>query len=209
MLWRHRLPRPRILSASPIHEYTHSERTTDTFTDLDPVTLQPITDPDVPILPSPCDLCFVKVLKFKAESPYYYDPLLSSVYTSKTSSCGISGMSLTPTTISGITSTSDQPTPTPTCSGLGYAVQPGDTCNSIAKSQQIGTGWLITDNDLTVSCDLPASSSLCLVNTCKTVTVQHGDTCATVAQSNNISVPQLQAWNPVSTVYRYRHIIAK
>jgi LysM repeat protein len=197
MLSRRRLPRPRILSASSVLKNDFL-RTTDVSADLDPVTLQPVPDTEVPFLPSPCDLCFVKALKFRAESPYYYDPLLSSVYTSKTSSCGILGMPLTQITIPGITTTSVIPTPTPICTGSSYTIKPGDTCESIAKSQHIGTGWLITDNDLTIDCDIPASGSLCLVNTCKTVTLQKGDTCDTVAQANKISVAQLKAWNLVS-----------
>jgi LysM repeat protein len=154
-------------------------------------------------VPSSCDLCFVKALKFQAESPYYYDPVLASIYTSKTSSCGISGMPLTTTTaIPGVTITADPPGPTPTsCRGESYMVKPGDTCESVAKSQHIGTGWLITDNNLTSSCaDFPKSGSICLINTCKTVTVQKNDTCEAIVRANNVSIPQLKAWNLVRRI---------
>lgn len=48
---------------------------------------------------NPCDLCFIKNLQFQAASPYYNGPLLAdqSVYESKTSSCGVTGMPLTTT----------------------------------------------------------------------------------------------------------------
>lgn len=45
---------------------------------------------------NPCDLCFIKNLQFQAGSPYFNGPLLAdqSVYESKTSSCGVTGMPL-------------------------------------------------------------------------------------------------------------------
>jgi LysM repeat protein len=165
--------------------------------DLDPVTGTGLGDIETP---SPCDLCFIKALKFQAESPFYGDSLLSSIYTSKTSSCKVTGMPLTISTLPVTTTTPSSPTPKPTCAGKTYAIQSGDTCYSVSKSQQIGTGWLITDNNLNAYCaDFPSSGILCLVNTCKTVTVQENETCEAIAQRNSITVPQLKAWNLVST----------
>lgn len=45
----------------------------------------------------PCDMCFIKSLKFQAESPYFDGPLLQeqSIYQSKTSSCRVTGYALT------------------------------------------------------------------------------------------------------------------
>lgn len=47
----------------------------------------------------PCNICLIMNLKFQAESPYYAGPDIysSSLYQSKTSSCGVSGMPLTTT----------------------------------------------------------------------------------------------------------------
>jgi hypothetical protein len=49
----------------------------------------------------PCDLCFIKNLKMQAESPYYHGPQLrsSSIYESKTSSCGVAGYALSTSTL--------------------------------------------------------------------------------------------------------------
>ncbi|KAL8709699.1 MAG: hypothetical protein Q9220_005639 [cf. Caloplaca sp. 1 TL-2023] len=46
--------------------------------------------------PNACDLCFIKNLQFRAGSPYYDGPELleSSIYQSKTSSCGVTGYPL-------------------------------------------------------------------------------------------------------------------
>ena len=49
-----------------------------------------------------CDMCFIKNLKFQAESPYFDGPMLQeqSIYQSRTSSCGITGYALTTSTLS-------------------------------------------------------------------------------------------------------------
>ncbi|KAL8659924.1 MAG: hypothetical protein Q9202_006879 [Teloschistes flavicans] len=140
-----------------------------------------------------CDLCFVKNLQFRAGSPYYDGPLLidSSVYQAKTSSCSITGYPLTTPTIA--------TTPTPTaCSGKTYAIQGGDDCYSISKSQGIGTGWLLYDNDLQAYCsEFPKTGNLCLINTCKVYSVKQNDTCTSIAAAQNVTVPQIVGWNPI------------
>lgn len=49
----------------------------------------------------PCDMCFIKNLRFQAGSPYYDGPRLiaNSVYQSKTSSCSVTGYPLTTSTL--------------------------------------------------------------------------------------------------------------
>ena len=144
----------------------------------------------------PCDDCFIKNLQFEASSPYYDGPALSSVYSSKTSSCHKTGFPLSTSSVSA-------PVPAPTttnapCTGKTYQIKAGDTCNSIAKSQQIGTAWLLMDNNLNAYCDkFPTKGSLCLLNTCDTYTVKNNDTCTEIVTANKITMPQLLAWNPI------------
>jgi LysM repeat protein len=148
---------------------------------------------------SDCDLCLIKNLQFQAESPYYDGPdvFSSSLYQSKTSSCGVTGMDLTSIPLTVYTPTSTSNLPAPTCSGKTYTVQPGDDCHSISIAQGISTSWLLLDNNLLSGCaEFPTSGNLCLVNTCAIVTVQTNDTCASIATAHNITVPQLKAWNP-------------
>lgn len=53
------------------------------------------------------------------------------------------------------------------------------------------------DNDLPAYCaSFPTEGTLCLVDTCMVYTVQPGDTCNSVAAANNITVTQLQSYNP-------------
>ncbi|KAI1505940.1 LysM domain-containing protein [Biscogniauxia marginata] len=152
-------------------------------------------------VPSNCDLCFIKRLRMEAGSPYYEGPrLLSmSLYESLTSSCGVSDMPLTTSTLGFSTPTGPTTgTPTPTCAGSTYSIQPGDTCYSISKSQSVGTGWLLDDNNLFAWCaDFPTTGNVCITNTCSVYTVQANDTCTSIARSANITEPQLKAWNPI------------
>ncbi|KAL8693835.1 MAG: hypothetical protein Q9224_003679 [Gallowayella concinna] len=95
------------------------------------------------------------------------------------------------------TTVSASPTPT-ACLGKTYSIQATDDCHAISKSQGIGTGWLLIDNQLPAYCaEFPKTGSLCLLNTCQVYSVEKGDTCKSIAVAHNITTPQLVAWNPV------------
>ncbi|KAI0202237.1 hypothetical protein F4808DRAFT_468789 [Astrocystis sublimbata] len=146
-----------------------------------------------------CDLCLVKNLQFQAGSPYYDGPKLwsESVYQSKTSSCGIKGMDITPTALTVWTPTSTGAEATPTCVGKTYQIATSDDCHSISTAQGISTSWLLQDNHLKSGCaDFPKSGTLCLVNTCKTYTIATNDTCESISQVHNVTEAQFKAWNP-------------
>lgn len=79
-----------------------------------------------------------------------------------------------------------------------YQIQPGDDCHKISISQQTGTGWLLSDNNLAAWChDFPTSGSLCIANKCSIVTVQTNATCKEIAREANTTEILLKAWNPV------------
>lgn len=83
------------------------------------------------------------------------------------------------------------------CTGSNYTIKSGDTCNSIASSQGTATWYLLLDNSLPAYCaNFPTSSSLCISHPCKSYTVQSGDSCDSVASGNDITVTQLQSYNP-------------
>jgi len=85
------------------------------------------------------------------------------------------------------------------CRGATYNIRPADDCHSISTNQKIGTGWLLTDNNLQAYCaKFPNSGSLCLVNRCDVYTLRQNDTCSEVAKYHSITENQLKAWNPVS-----------
>ncbi|KAH6699753.1 hypothetical protein BKA61DRAFT_706408 [Leptodontidium sp. MPI-SDFR-AT-0119] len=148
--------------------------------------------------PADCDPCLAARLRVRSGSPYFDGPVVASesLYQSMTSSCGITGKPATTSTIDYFTS---QPEPTEaTCSGTTYQVQGGDDCYGISKAQGVGTAWMLSDNNLAAYCaEFPKSGSLCITNTCKTVTVAENTTCSAIATSAGISEMQLLAWNPV------------
>ena len=92
--------------------------------------------------------------------------------------------------------------PTSTCLGNIYTIKATDDCHSISKSQGIGTGWLLSDNNLQAYCsDFPKNGTLCLTNKCRVYTVKAKDTCESIATSFNITEVQFKSWNPVSWVF--------
>ncbi|KAI8630383.1 hypothetical protein F5Y19DRAFT_474775 [Xylariaceae sp. FL1651] len=163
-------------------------------------------DPDAPaILGKPsgnqtisnCDTCIVKQLQLQAGSPFDGGDNLAADYSSLTSSCSITGMPVTTTTLASSTM-SITDAPSPTCAGKTYQVSAGDTCRSIAQSQGISVGWLVVDNGLNAYCaGFNATGSLCIQNTCKTYIVKTNDTCASIAKAQNVTQTQLVEWNPI------------
>ncbi|RPA74132.1 hypothetical protein BJ508DRAFT_333374 [Ascobolus immersus RN42] len=156
--------------------------------------------------PDPCHLCAIKRLRSLAGSHLFEGPVLQSLslYESLTSSCGVTGYPLTsdtpayPTPTPTVVPSTTGSKPSPTCSGTTYTINAGDDCNSIARSQGIGTAWLLIDNNLSSYCyAFPTSGELCLVNRCNTATVPANSTCETIADSYNVTEAQLKAWNPV------------
>lgn len=146
-------------------------------------------------------MCFIKRLRLQAGSPFYEGPRLASqsVYESLTSSCGVSNMPLTTSTLEFPTPPVTAPAPSTTCTGTTYTLKTGDDCYSVSRSQGIGTAWLLGDNSLGAWCsDFPTTGNLCISNTCDTRVVGVNDTCEAIARGANITVPQLKAWNPVT-----------
>ncbi|KAI1290485.1 hypothetical protein F5Y03DRAFT_401258 [Xylaria venustula] len=156
----------------------------------------PLGQPNGTAVASPCDGCFVKQLQLQAGSPFGGGSELAAAYSSLTSSCGVAGMPIKTTAIS---SSMVSPTPNPisTCLGETYIVASNDTCRSIAQSQGISIGWLVSDNNLNAYCaGFDATGSLCIQNTCATYTIKVNDTCTTIAKANNITSAQIISWNP-------------
>ncbi|KAH6629732.1 LysM domain-containing protein [Boeremia exigua] len=154
--------------------------------------------PDGAVKPADCDPCLAARLRLRSGSPYFDDPVVASesIYQTLTSSCGITGKPATTSTIDYFTS---QPEATESvCDGTMYQIQGGDDCYSISEAQSVGTAWMLSDNHLSAYCyEFPTSGSLCITNTCKTVTVAVNTTCNAIATAAEITEPQLLAWNPV------------
>lgn len=83
-----------------------------------------------------------------------------------------------------------------TCHGK-YVVQPGDTCLSVSRKNQVSTYALIYINKLAASCrNFPApGTEICLPQSCSTYTATREDTSVSVSQRTGLSVEQLQSYN--------------
>lgn len=149
-----------------------------------------------------CSDCVLKSLQFQASSPFFADNGADEAYTSATSSCSATAYPLTATTaLFTVTSASATATATSTASSSScdrtYSIQSDDTCASISKSQDIGTTWLLSDNNLPAYCSgFPTNGSLCLNHSCPTYTVQANDTCTSIEAAHNLTLAQVLAWNP-------------
>ncbi|KAH7146904.1 hypothetical protein B0J13DRAFT_441742 [Dactylonectria estremocensis] len=143
-----------------------------------------------------CDNCVIKPFQFLAGTSYSNGFALQADYSTLTLSCSKTGFPLA-TTATGSPSTTSEPALD--CSGDEYTVQAGDTCQSISKAKDVATAWMLYDNNLQAFCaGFPAAGDkICIVNQCKTYTIQAGDTCQGVAVAANISMVQLYTWNPV------------
>ena len=144
---------------------------------------------------NPCDNCLIKLVQFKAGSFVEGSSALASAYNAYTSSCSKTGFPITasppPFTTRLPTSTttpSTAPSAAPACGGSKYTIRTGDTCQSVSRSQRIGTAWLLFDNNLAAYCaDFPNKGTLYIHNTCNTYTVRQNDTCKSIARAYNVS----------------------
>ncbi|KAJ4319637.1 hypothetical protein N0V84_006273 [Fusarium piperis] len=137
-----------------------------------------------------CDNCVIKPFQFQAGTHYSNGYDLQGAYTSLTKSCSKSGFPLA-TTVTEKTPTTT--IPIAPCLGVVYTVKAGDDCRSISKANGVSTSWMLYDNGLKAFCnDFPAAGgSICIVNNCKTYTVQAKDTCQSIAAAANITTVQL------------------
>ncbi|KAA8895206.1 hypothetical protein FN846DRAFT_818519 [Sphaerosporella brunnea] len=147
---------------------------------------------------SDCSECSLKMLQARLNDPWGYNADDAAIFTSLTSSCGVSTLTVTATPTSVfVNSTSVAPTATPTCTGVTIAVSSSDTCDTIAETHHASTWHILFRNNLDAGCiNFPTSGSLCIEETCTTYVPTSNDTCRDLAKTYNVTVPQLVSWNP-------------
>lgn len=151
-----------------------------------------------------CNSCVVSALQTSLELPLASNSEVASSFSSITSSCKVSGLTITkPASTAWVkpaTTTSTVSSPTSTaCVGKTYAVRSGDTCNSVAAAQGISTASLLSANNLQAFCaNFPSSGSLCIPTaySCTPYVIKTGDTCSTIAQrTSGATWTQIVSWN--------------
>ncbi|KAH8895447.1 hypothetical protein GQ53DRAFT_839064 [Thozetella sp. PMI_491] len=148
-----------------------------------------------------CNSCAASMLSTRLQMPIgNMQTELQTQYAALTSSCKISGMSVTPlaTTTQWVTML---PTTAPQCDGTMYTLKAGDNCRSVSLSQGIGTTNLLLANNLLAYCaNFPTSGTLCIPTKkkCKPyqLKVDLSDTCRSIAMEQDASWAQIVSWNP-------------
>jgi len=142
--------------------------------------------------------------QFQLSSPLGYDFDFAQQFQALTSSCRSTEYAFTSPTAyalnESVTSTTSQTSttsPTPSCDAY-YVTRQNDTCNSVARDYNVSTFALLSLNNFDRYCsDIPTDGSkICLPPVCAIYTWLADDTCTAVAFGNEISVTQLQSWNP-------------
>ncbi|KAF7535385.1 hypothetical protein G7054_g5456 [Neopestalotiopsis clavispora] len=83
--------------------------------------------------------------------------------------------------------------------GTTYAIQAGDTCESVSTKNHINSAALLQANGLPAYCaGFPTSGSLCIPSAmqCTPYAPGLGETCDTIASRLGLTKPQLVSWNP-------------
>ncbi|KAJ3529969.1 hypothetical protein NM208_g9529 [Fusarium decemcellulare] len=108
-----------------------------------------------------CDNCVIKPFQFLAGTSYSNGYALQADYSTLTESCSKTGFPLATT--------------------------------SISKANDVATAWMLYDNSLKAFCaSFPSEGEkICIMNKCKTYTIQADDTCQGIAVAANISMVQL------------------
>ena len=141
--------------------------------------------------------------KISLEHAIAHDEELAEDFASITSSCGATGYSYSSPPPYGSRTNTESQVPTPTSPGSEpscesrYTVVDGDTCDSIAASQNVSTFGLIDNANLDIFCaTLPKpGSSVCIPAQCKTHQLDVSDTCSSLAEQYGVSRVQLVSWN--------------
>lgn len=151
-----------------------------------------------------CSSCKLGLFASQLSSPFEYAEALVDEFNSLTSSCGASGYSFTtpapygstititrtielPTETSSGPTSSIPPDPTPPPCNRSYTVQPGDTCISISRENQVSTYGLIHLNNLDVYCSV-LPSQLCLPEACDTYLWEGFESCSNVVEQHEIDM---------------------
>ncbi|GIZ48411.1 hypothetical protein CKM354_001147300 [Cercospora kikuchii] len=144
-------------------------------------------------------------MRTNLELPFQYTPAAAQEYLDTGLRCGMELPSIEIPAAYALNATAkvplaDNKVKTPLSCDRPYIVGSGDTCRSIAESQQVSTLGLIQANNLDSSCAPlpPVGGKLCLPSKCRVYVVQEGDNCFDIVTKNGVKASlSLKAWNPV------------
>ncbi|KAM7209978.1 hypothetical protein V8F06_014640, partial [Rhypophila decipiens] len=148
-----------------------------------------------------CNSCALSILSTQLQMPLGNTMAeLKTQYSSLTSSCKVSSMTITPLA----TTTA------------WYTVKTGDNCRSVSLAQGISTNDLLVTNELQSFCaNFPAPGAKVCIPTAKKckpyqLKADLSDECRTIADKEGIRWVQFVSWNPELGEYcEYLHRLAK
>ncbi|UNI22107.1 hypothetical protein JDV02_008028 [Purpureocillium takamizusanense] len=146
-----------------------------------------------------CSQCELGVQQIQLGSPFGFSDTLAQAFADTTKSCSAANYGFATPTSYALNATT-LPSP-PACIGSAYTIKENDTCVTISGANDISTYQVITTNKLNLGCDnLPGvGRSICLPTGSRCRTYQLGlyETCETLMMSWNVTLAQVQAWNPM------------
>ncbi|KAF7884612.1 uncharacterized protein EAF02_004948 [Botrytis sinoallii] len=145
-----------------------------------------------------CSDCNFLIQQSQLDSPLGWDDDSARMYSSLTSSCGVTKYpvaSPSPYSLDVTATVSSTANPSTTTAAYAcvsmYTIQEDDTCSSISESQQVATFYLMQANNLPGYCsEIPdPGTSLCIPQSCELYTVAANDTCYEIVQNHNVTYP--------------------
>ncbi|OTB16721.1 carbohydrate-binding module family 50 protein [Daldinia sp. EC12] len=128
-----------------------------------------------------CSDCMLGVVQTQLNSPFGYHDEFADDFKSITQSCSASGYAFTSPAPYSVTYIPPETTDAPTCSDP-YVVKSGESCDSIATSQNVSTFGIIKAGSLSPTCsNLLSGDSLCLPSP---------------SSHKGLTATDLLAWNP-------------
>ncbi|EJT80333.1 hypothetical protein GGTG_00334 [Gaeumannomyces tritici R3-111a-1] len=149
-----------------------------------------------------CDDCYLGPMAIQLASPIGVSAHRAAAFNSTTEACKDTSYQFTtampyarPASTTTVSSQETSPRP---CE-RSYVVKKGDTCNSIALSQNTSTFGFIQANSIGIDCaGMPKEGTkLCLDTPCDTYIIQAGDQCHAIADKFGIKSAQFKAMNPM------------
>ncbi|KAL7622557.1 hypothetical protein AAE478_008064 [Parahypoxylon ruwenzoriense] len=145
-----------------------------------------------------CNDCFISSLATVLAMPISSAGAYSTALAEVTSQCKTTIAIATPAT----STTWSLPTTTSTPAGgegSQYAIQAGDTCQSISLKNGISSAAMLQASGFQAYCaNFPTSGTFCIPTSvhCTPYQLQEGNTCDKIASRQGLTKPQLVSWNP-------------
>lgn len=146
-----------------------------------------------------CDDCYLGQMVIQLASPIGVSSELAELFNKTVSDCKDAAKYPFKATKSYVRLSDTEDEEQPMSCDRSYTVKKGDTCNSIAASQEASTLDVVQLNGIDINCVLmpEEGTKLCLNRRCDTYTIRAGDGCSEIAKKFDITEYQFRLLNPM------------